>query len=110
LTIGYGDVVTKTVEGKLATIIYATFGIYLGFFLLISLERPLNSKPEHNSHINITDDSYFNSESFVPVCILLWYVFSSLVFKLLEAEWTFVDSFYFCFVTMTGVGYGDFTP
>jgi hypothetical protein len=82
----------------------------LGFFLLISLESPLNTKSEHKSHFKIHEDSYFNSEFFVPVCILLWYVFSSIIFKLLEQEWTFIDAFYFCFVTMTGVGFGDFIP
>ena len=35
--------------------------------------------------------------------------FSALVFMVLEG-WSFLDAFYFCIVTMSTVGYGDFSP
>ena len=35
--------------------------------------------------------------------------FSALVYRLLEG-WGFLDSVYFCVVTMATVGYGDFAP
>ncbi|KAI8898635.1 hypothetical protein BC833DRAFT_421653 [Globomyces pollinis-pini] len=44
----------------------------------------------------------------VVISILMWWVFSSCVFSYFE-NWTFFEGFYFAFVSMTGVGYGDFT-
>eukprot|EP01052_Picozoa_sp_SAG31_P039118 SAG31_NODE_5356_length_2591_cov_1.283307_2_plen_465_part_00 len=39
--------------------------------------------------------------------LLATWVGGSVVFKFVEPEWDFVDSFYFCAVTMSSVGYGD---
>lgn len=35
--------------------------------------------------------------------------FSALIYMLLEG-WSFLDAIYFCVVTMSTVGYGDFSP
>ncbi|KAI8921720.1 hypothetical protein BC831DRAFT_73880 [Entophlyctis helioformis] len=32
------------------------------------------------------------------------------IFAVLEPRWSYLESMYFCFVTMTGIGYGDFVP
>lgn len=36
-------------------------------------------------------------------------LFSALVYMMLEG-WSFLDAIYFCIVTMSTVGYGDFSP
>jgi voltage-gated potassium channel len=41
--------------------------------------------------------------------VLLIALFGAIVFRSLE-DWSFLDSFYFLFVTMATVGYGDFAP
>lgn len=32
------------------------------------------------------------------------------LFKMWEDDWSFYDGFYFCFITMTTIGFGDLVP
>lgn len=40
------------------------------------------------------------------VIILIWYLSGSAIFVWLE-NWSYIDGLYFCFVTMTSIGFGD---
>ncbi|KHJ44548.1 Ion channel [Trichuris suis] len=49
------------------------------------------------------------SASIVISIFLIYNTIGALVFKITEG-WTFMDSFYFCFISITTVGFGDFVP
>lgn len=42
--------------------------------------------------------------------VILWLIMGMLVFNHFEDGWGYVASFYFCFVTLTTIGLGDFYP
>ncbi|VUZ47864.1 unnamed protein product, partial [Hymenolepis diminuta] len=37
-------------------------------------------------------------------------VFPAALFKLLEPEWTYLDALYFCFISLSTIGFGDLVP
>lgn len=47
-----------------------------------------------------------------PVLLLLFSYITSgaILFSMLETNWDFFDAFYFCFITLTTIGFGDLVP
>lgn len=55
-------------------------------------------------------DDEFNLPISVAITILVVYIFiGATVFNIFE-DWTFFESFYFVFISMSTIGFGDFVP
>jgi hypothetical protein len=129
--IGYGNTVPKTVEGKLCTMIYATFGIplYILYFMnmgkvLAGTFRWLYTWFHECSH---DQDKFTGSEEgstvqlpkikkkvIVPSTACLWvisfYIASGTIMFREWEKWGWIDSVYFVAISLCKIGFGDIVP
>jgi len=112
-TIGYGHSTPKTMYGRLFTMVYALFGIPLGLVLFNSIgerlnrfssmiidkiRRVVNAKQKETTEVDLIMVVMFLS------CIIT--TTGATVFSYYE-RWEFFDSLYYCFATLTTIGFGD---
>ncbi|XP_055911943.1 potassium channel subfamily K member 1-like [Eupeodes corollae] len=118
-TIGYGHVTPLSQTGKIFCMIYATIGIPLTLVLLSAVvERllipanwllgTLNSKLGHlyqPFNIRLLHLSIIGA-----LVAILFLAIPTTVFAYLEPEWDALDAFYYCFISLTTIGLGDYIP
>lgn len=127
-TIGYGNVSPLTKLGKLFCILFAMVGIpatllllyaiierlmkitgiVLGFFtektLQISNRISVFNRKVNRSHLHVL---------FAFICTVLvlifFFIIPAAVYSNIE-DWTYLNAFYYCFISLTTVGLGDYVP
>ncbi|KAG0056410.1 Potassium channel [Gryganskiella cystojenkinii] len=139
-TVGYGNISPKTVAGRVVFFFYGILGISSIGFFIVSLRNAIIeqfqwrlvdrfSGPAHMTRVQTRmsdkDLSYpmarFEEEQRVKklikrkmiarmlfVWIACWFGGAG-VFCAFE-KWTYIESLYFCFVTLTTIGFGDYVP
>ncbi|XP_072395858.1 two pore potassium channel protein sup-9 [Diabrotica undecimpunctata] len=118
--IGYGNLVPRTSYGKIATVVYALFGIplYVLFFLNVGdalagsfrwIYRKMykcSTQPE--------DADEIPKRIIVPSSACIWvmiiYVLAGAAIFSAWEGWGFLDSIYFCVTSLCKIGMGDFVP
>lgn len=120
LPAGYGNVVPQTLGGRLFCIIYAFIGIpgtcltlkVIGdsiydvvTCLITTVEQRVlkNRKPLNLELKAVVFNLIFTLALVLPLCSLIVYSRES-------EHWTYFECFYFTFVTLSTIGYGDYVP
>ncbi|XP_065363434.1 potassium channel subfamily K member 1-like isoform X1 [Calliphora vicina] len=118
-TIGYGHVTPLSQTGKIFCMIYAAIGIPLTLVLLSAMVEKLlipanwllgllNSKLGHlYQPFNIR---VMHLTIVVIIVAVLFYAIPTAVFAYLEPSWGVLDAFYYCFISLTTIGLGDYIP
>ncbi|EFN60329.1 TWiK family of potassium channels protein 7 [Camponotus floridanus] len=124
-TIGYGNVVPSTNWGRIFCIFFALIGIPLTLIVIADLGKLFARGVVHIALMLKLKLPFRTKLSCVPTnvtgrrslgaCAAIMLLFLYLacgagMFMLWEDDWDFFDGFYFCFVTMTTIGFGDLVP
>ncbi|KAI5699884.1 hypothetical protein M8J75_010511 [Diaphorina citri] len=111
-TIGYGNLHPSTSLGRIMVIIYALFGIPLNGIVLTKLGELFSSTFITVHHRYKTERYESRMEMTFDIILYLipgifLFIFVPSVILVYFEGWTFDESIYFAFVTLTTIGYGD---
>ncbi|KAF7990655.1 hypothetical protein HCN44_000460 [Aphidius gifuensis] len=123
-TIGYGNVVPSTIQGRIFCIFFAFVGIPLTLTVIanwgklfadvvrnltVKLHSKLPSFLTFYIPADIIKRRYLGAFA-AMIFLFLYLSLGAALFMIWEKDWSFFDGFYFCFVTMTTIGFGDLIP
>ncbi|XP_054655219.1 potassium channel subfamily K member 1b [Dunckerocampus dactyliophorus] len=117
-TTGYGHTAPLSEGGKAFCIIYSVIGIP---FTLLFLTAVVQRIMVYSTRRPIT---YIHTRwglskplvAIVHACLLAmlavscFFLIPAAIFSALEDNWNFLESFYFCFISLSTVGLGDYVP
>uniref|UniRef100_A0A182JKC3 Potassium channel domain-containing protein n=1 Tax=Anopheles atroparvus TaxID=41427 RepID=A0A182JKC3_ANOAO len=123
-TIGYGNIVPVTLGGRVFCMLFALIGIPFTLTVIADWGRLFASAVSTLAKnvpvlplarfcpdvgIKMTDKKWLYAVG--AVCFLGVYLAAGTGLLLLwEENWSFFDGYYFCFITMTTIGFGDLVP
>ncbi|XP_069507448.1 potassium channel subfamily K member 9-like isoform X2 [Ambystoma mexicanum] len=113
-TIGYGHAAPGTDAGKVFCMFYAVLGIPLTLVMFQSLGERMNTfvrfllkKLKKCFHMRKTEVSMENMVFVGFLSCIGTLCIGAAAFSYFEG-WTFFHSYYYCFITLTTIGFGDF--
>ena len=121
LLAGYGHIYPATKAGRVATMAYALVGIplclivltELGKFLTLCLKTlyvAFNGSRRRGSDVFVVDSEY-NFTLGASLFLSGAYIWAGVaMYRSWEEDWDFLEAFYFIFVSVSTVGFGDVLP
>ena len=122
-TIGYGHISPLTQFGKFLAIVFSMIGIPLTLTLLSTLSSLLLRSPVRRfetslaiiatrmtSKANVLMVRLTHLIILTIILLIICFFIPAYLFHRLETEWTYLDSVYFCYISLTTIGLGDFVP
>lgn len=117
-TTGYGHTVPLSDGGKAFCIFYSLFGIPVTLLFLSAVVQRIMAV------VTRRPVSYFHRRWAVPrpvlaaahatclalLAFLVFLIIPSWIFVTVEKDWNFLESLYFCFISLTTIGLGDYVP
>ncbi|KAK3884066.1 hypothetical protein Pcinc_011632 [Petrolisthes cinctipes] len=112
-TIGFGHMAPKTPYGRVVCILYATLGVPLNGILIAALADIFSAKliiwdvkrwaERYRNSVQVAVDAVL----YLVPGLLIFLVVPSFVIMMVEEGWSYLDCFYYAFITLTTIGFGD---
>ncbi|KAK7176885.1 hypothetical protein R3I93_000969 [Phoxinus phoxinus] len=117
-TTGYGTTVPLSDEGRVFCVVYCLVGIPFTMLLLSCLTRALLPRVTHTPIQNLQVFwGLSRNHAALLHCSVLAFCTATLFFLLpagalclLENHWSYLESLYFCFISLSTTGLGDYLP
>lgn len=108
-TVGYGGIYPITATGKTMTIFFGLMGLPLMANLLNIISHYQVKYANHLLEAMNLKVSHKGQMMVLGAAVLIQMLIGTICMGYLE-DWRFLNSAYFCFITMSTVGFGDFVP
>lgn len=118
-TIGYGRVAPLSDAGKGFCILYALIGIPLTLIMFSAVVERLMIPTKiflyflfrKLGHLyKVFHIQVLHLVIMISVVLVFFFVIPAGIYAALEPTWNFLDAFYYCFISMTTIGLGDYIP
>uniref|UniRef100_A0A3B4AVG3 Potassium channel domain-containing protein n=1 Tax=Periophthalmus magnuspinnatus TaxID=409849 RepID=A0A3B4AVG3_9GOBI len=117
-TTGYGHTVPLSDEGKAFCIFYSLFGIPVTLLFLSAVVQRImvfvTRQPITYFHrrwaMSKSVLALIHATCLGILLTLLFLIIPSWIFVTMEKDWNFLESVYFCFISLTTIGLGDYVP
>lgn len=115
---GYGHTVPLSDGGKAFCIFFCILGIPITlFFLSVAVQRLMvlvTRRPVSYFHrrwaVSKSKLAAVHAACLALLTALLFLLIPAWIFTNLEKDWSFLESLYFCFISLSTVGLGDYVP
>ncbi|XP_064622316.1 uncharacterized protein LOC135484612 [Lineus longissimus] len=118
-TIGYGHMRPLSEGGKVFCIVYALIGVPLTLIMFATVVERLMIPSTMLLEFLGKKTEQLHTPAYIrflhlfivfTILLLLVFIIPAVIFTTIEEEWNFLDSIYYCFISMTTVGFGDYIP
>ncbi|XP_008591992.1 PREDICTED: potassium channel subfamily K member 6 [Galeopterus variegatus] len=117
-TVGYGYTTPLTDAGKAFSIAFALLGVPTTMLLLTASAQRLSLLLTHTplSWLRVRwgwdprRAGRWHLVALLGVVVTVCFLVPAVVFAHLEESWSFLDAFYFCFISLSTIGLGDYVP
>ncbi|XP_049337834.1 potassium channel, subfamily K, member 7 [Astyanax mexicanus] len=117
-TTGYGTTIPLSDEGRVFCMLYCLVGIPLTLLLLSCLTHALLPRVTHAPirHLQLYCGLSHNRAALLYCGVLavctatLFFLLPAAALSLLERDWSFLESLYYCFISLSTIGLGDYLP
>lgn len=117
-TTGYGHTAPLSDGGKAFCIVYSVIGIPFTLLFLtavvqrimvFSTRRPI---AYFHTHWGFSKPlvAIVHATTLAVLAVSCFFLIPAAIFSALEENWNFLESFYFCFISLSTIGLGDYVP